>query len=266
MGRMDGKGALVTGAARGMGEATARLIAAEGGHVVVADRLEDQGRAVAESLGESAVFAQHDVADENSWAKVVASATEQFGGLDVLINNAAIWRTGRIEHETVEQFRAVLDVDLIGVFLGMRSVIAPMRLRGAGAIVNLSSTAGLVGVVEQGAYASAKWAVRGLTKVAALELANDRIRVNSVHPGAIDTPMIESLGLRRGEGLAPFAPMARIGIPEEVAAAVVFLASPDASYVTGAELYVDGGSMAGQVLDPDAIRASGASRDAALSK
>jgi 3alpha(or 20beta)-hydroxysteroid dehydrogenase len=254
MSRMDGTIALITGAARGMGEATARLMALEGAQVVVTDRLEDQGRAVARSIGDQAVFVAHDVADEVSWTRAVEAAEDAFGGLDVLVNNAAIWRTGRLEYETVEQFREVIDVDLIGVFLGIRAVIAPMRARGGGAIVNMSSMAGTVGVYEQGAYSSAKWGVRGLTKVAALELAADRIRVNSIHPGAIDTPMVAKLGLQRGEGKMPFAPLARVGLPEEVAAAVLFLASSESSYITGTELHVDGGSTAGPVLSPDAVR------------
>ena len=243
--RVDGKVALITGAARGQGEAEARLLASAGARVVVTDVLDDLAADVAADIGDAARFVHHDVRDEGSWAKAVDVAVNEFGRLDVLVNNAGILKTNRIEHQTLEDFDAIVRVNLYGVFNGMRAAIAPMRASGGGSIVNISSAAGLRGVPGYGAYGATKWAVRGITKTAALELAADRIRVNSVHPGAVDTPMVAASNLQRGEGGLPGAPLGRVGIPEEVANLALFLASDASSYITGAEFAIDGGGFMG---------------------
>jgi 3alpha(or 20beta)-hydroxysteroid dehydrogenase len=238
-----------------MGEADARRLAAEGANVVIADLREDLGRTVAAEIGAAARFVRHDVTDEESWRNVIAETTEAFGGLDVLVNNAAIWRMAPLETETLDGFMEMLTVDLVSVFLGIRAAISPMRARGGGSIVNMASTAGSVGVREMVAYGTAKWGVRGLTKCAALELAPDGIRVNSIHPGAIDTPMVTELRLKRGPGNMPTTPLQRVGLPEEIAAAVLFLASDESAYITGVELHVDGGSTAGPNMSRAALDA-----------
>jgi 3alpha(or 20beta)-hydroxysteroid dehydrogenase len=246
VGTFDGKIAVVTGAAMGMGYATADLLVDRGASVIVADVAQADGEAAAKRLGERAFFYEHDVADESSWDRLVAWTVEHRGGVDVLVNNAAIWRTAPIAEQSTEEFDRMVAVNLRGTFLGMRSVVEPMRARGGGAIVNMSSFAGIQGVARMVAYSATKWAVRGMTKSAALDLAREGIRVNSVHPGSVDTPMIASLGFRRGPGNAPHVPIGRIAAPEEVARAVVFLCSSEADFITGAELCVDGGASAGR--------------------
>ena len=243
--RLDGKVAVVTGGARGQGEAEARLFASAGARVVVTDVLDDLGEAVVKEIGDAARFVHHDVREESSWKEVVKVATGEFGRVDVLVNNAGILQTSRIEDQTLEGFEAIVRVNLYGVFNGMRAVIAPMRAAGGGSIVNISSAAGLRGVPGYGAYGATKWAVRGITKTAALELATDRIRVNSVHPGAVDTPMVAASNLQRGPGGLPSAPLGRVGIPDDIANLVLFLASDASSYVTGAEFAIDGGGFQG---------------------
>ena len=243
-GRLQGKVAIVTGAARGQGAAEARLFVAEGARVVLTDMLAEEGSATAEALGDAAVFVTHDVTSETDWARVVAAANA-WGRVDVLVNNAGIHWMRAIEDETVEGFRRILDVNLIGMFIGMREVTPAMRSSGGGSIINISSLAGMKGLHWHGAYGASKWAVRGLTKVAALELADDNIRVNSVHPGAIDTAMIPAD--RQGLGDARFATslVPRIGRPEEVAELVCFLASDASAFITGGEHVIDGGSLTG---------------------
>ncbi|MFJ7984303.1 glucose 1-dehydrogenase [Streptomyces sp. NPDC096351] len=240
---LTGKVALVTGAARGMGEAEARLFAALGAKVVLTDVLEREGEAVAASLGPAARFVRHDVTDERSWAAAVDVAVDAFGRLDVLVNNAAIYSTSPIAEEDPARLEAILRVNLIGPFLGVRAVAPTMRAGGGGSVVNISSQAGLQGLWGHGAYGAAKWGLRGLTRTAALELGPDGIRVNSVHPGAVATAMTAHLGGREH----PAAPLGRVGKPEEVAHLVAFLASDDASYLSGAELAVDGGASAGRM-------------------
>lgn len=239
-GRLEGKVAIVTGAARGMGEADARRLVAEGAHVVVADVLDDEGRQVADALGDAAVYVHLDVADETSWEHAMSVAHQRFGPVDVLVNNAGILAQGPVDQTDPATFRHVLDVNLTGVFLGIRAVVPDMRERG-GSIVNISSAAGLVGMQGLGAYASSKWGVRGLTKCAALDLGRHGIRVNSIHPGAIRTPM--AAGVTDAD-LAHQA-LPRVGEPDEIAAVVAFLASDDSSDMTGAELAVDGGMVLG---------------------
>jgi 3alpha(or 20beta)-hydroxysteroid dehydrogenase len=240
-GRLAGKVAIVTGAARGQGAAEARRIVEEGGRVVLTDVLVDDGEATAAALGERATFVRHDVADEDAWVAVVAHASSTFGGVDVLVNNAGIHHVRAIEDETLDGLRRLLDVNLIGTFLGIRSVIAPMRERGGGSIVNISSLAGLEGVRGHGAYGATKWGVRGLTKTAAIELGPSGIRVNSIHPGVIDTPMLPP----GASAAAADIPVQRIGAPTDVAELVVYLASDESSFVNGAEIAIDGGSGAG---------------------
>ncbi|MFI0352814.1 glucose 1-dehydrogenase [Actinomadura sp. 9N407] len=237
---LDGKVAIITGAARGQGEAEARLFAEAGAKVVLTDVLEEEGRAVAESIGGSAVFVRQDVTSEDDWAAVAGTATERFGGLDVLVNNAGIWRTAPVERQSREGFEQLLQINLIGPFLGIQAVAPAMRAAGGGSIVNISSTAGLVGIAGHAAYGSSKFGLRGLTRSAALDLAGDGIRVNTVHPGVIDTPMIAEFTERSG-GRTPNVPLCRAGIPGDVASLVLFLASDVSSYITGTELAIDGG-------------------------
>ncbi len=249
-GRLEGKVAVITGAARGQGEAEARLFVREGARVVLTDVLRERGEMVAAEIGDHAMFATHDVSDEGDWQRVMAAATDRFGGVDVLVNNAAVHWVRHIEDEDWAEFQRLLRVNLGGAFLGVRAAIGPMRARGGGSIVNISSTAGLVGYAGHGTYGAAKWGVRGFTKVAAIELGKDGIRVNSVHPGPIRTDMLpggpDDVDPARWRGL----PLGRSGGPEEVAELVLFLASDAASFISGGEFTVDGGSMAGPPTPP----------------
>ena len=255
-GRLEGKVAVITGAAKGQGEAEARLFVREGASVVLTDVLEDRGEAVARSIGDRAAFMRHDVSNEHDWQRVMGEATERFGGLDVLVNNAAIHWVRPIEEEDWGEFQRLLSINLGGAFLGTRAAIAPMRARGGGAIVNISSTAGLVGFTGHATYGASKWAVRGFTKVAAIELGQFGIRVNSVHPGPIRTDMLpggpDDIDPTRWRNL----PLRRSGAPEEVAELVLFLASDAASFISGGEFTVDGGSLAGPPTPP-ALRSDG---------
>ncbi|MFE0337258.1 glucose 1-dehydrogenase [Streptomyces sp. NPDC058955] len=240
---LTGKVALITGAARGMGEAEARLFTSLGARVVLTDVREVEGKATAASLGPAARFVRHDVTDERSWTAAVAAALDAFGRLDVLVNNAAVYSTSPIVDEDPARLDTLLRVNLVGPFLGIRAAAPALRESGGGSIVNISSQAGLQGIWGHGAYGAAKWGLRGLTKTAALELGPDGIRVNSVHPGAIATAMTAHLGTSHHPG----APLGRVGRPEEVARLVAFLASDDSSYLSGAELAVDGGASAGRM-------------------
>jgi 3alpha(or 20beta)-hydroxysteroid dehydrogenase len=246
--QVAGKVVIVSGASRGLGAAFAARIIDEGGSVVVADVLDDEGRATAEKLGARARYAHLDVTDRQQWQDAVDLAVSEFGRVDGLVNNAGISAGQYIEHETAENFRRVLDINLTGVFNGIQAVIAPMRAAGGGSIVNISSAAGLMGLALTAGYGASKWGVRGLTKIAAVELGTDKIRVNSVHPGMTYTPMTADLGIQQGDGNYPNTPMARVGVPEEIAGAVSFLLSDAAAYVTGAELAVDGGWTAGPTV------------------
>lgn len=241
MARLNGKVALITGAARGMGAAEVRLFAAEGAKVVLTDVLEAEGRAVAAGIGQAACWLRHDVTQEADWAAAIALAQREFGGLDLLVNNAGIYQPSPLAACETALFERIWRVNQLGVFLGMRAVVPAMRARGGGAIVNISSIAGLRGFPGAVAYVGTKWAVRGMTKTAAVELAPDRIRVNSVHPGLIETPMIAANPAEVNAGVVAATPLKRAGSAEEVARLVLFLASEEASYITGAEVAVDGG-------------------------
>jgi 3alpha(or 20beta)-hydroxysteroid dehydrogenase len=246
MGKLDGKVALVTGGARGMGAAEVRLLHAEGASVVAADVLDDDGKALADSLGDRVRYVHLDVTSEEEWQAVVGQTERELGKLDVLVNNAGILRFNAIADTPLDEFRQVIDVNLIGVFLGMKTVIPAMKRAGGGSIVNISSTEGLGGTVFCGAYTASKFAVRGITKVGAIEYGGDRIRVNSVHPGGIDTPMTRAVMDEEGRKYVgkKVAGLKRMGEAEEVASVVAFLASDESSYCTGAEFVVDGGVTA----------------------
>jgi 3alpha(or 20beta)-hydroxysteroid dehydrogenase len=244
--RLQNKVALISGGARGMGAAEARLFVSEGASVVIGDVLIDEGKALADELGDAARFVELDVTSEESWASAVAVATAEFGGLHVLVNNAGIWQVMPLALCSAEDFMRVVEVNQLGVFLGMKSVIPAMSQSG-GSIVNISSIAGMVGAVAQVAYGASKWAVRGMTKTAAIELAQIGIRVNSVHPGLIQTPMLQTVldyGVEADQ-LTTAIPQGRLGNAEDVANMVLFLASDESGHCTGSEFIVDGGMTAG---------------------
>ncbi|AXB80316.1 SDR family NAD(P)-dependent oxidoreductase [Novosphingobium sp. P6W] len=245
--RLAGKIAVITGGARGMGAATARRFVEAGAQVIVADLLEAEGAALVEELGAAATFQRLDVSDEGSWADLVSAATRNHGRIDALVNNAAVVAFGPIVEFTSEQIDRVLGINVKGTMLGLKHIGGLMCEAKGGAIVNISSVDGLRGVNSLGLYSSSKWAVRGLTKTAALEFGHHGVRVNSVHPGGVNTVMGNPQGLEgeaKNEGYERVA-LQRIGEPEEIAAATLFLCSDEASYVTGAELAVDGGWGAG---------------------
>lgn len=247
MNRLDGKVAVITGAARGMGESHARRFVAEGAKVVMTDRSEAQGRALADELGESALFFAHDVTDAGQWTEVVAKAEQAFGPINVLVNNAGILGPiARTADLTEADYLHVCAVNQHSVFLGMRAVLPSMLRAGRGSIVNISSIAGMA--ANYGfpslAYVASKFAVRGMTKATAIEYGRHNIRVNSVHPGFIQTPMmVEATDEVGGEALA-LIPLGRIADPDEVSQLVLFLASDESSYITGSEHLVDAGMLA----------------------
>ena len=240
MGKLDGSVALISGAARGQGESIARMFVEEGASVVLGDILDGPGADVAASLGESAVYAHLDVTSLDSWQAAVSLAHHEFDKLTILVNNAGIMVRGSIESMPLAEYERVIAVNQVGCWLGMKAATPAIRAAGGGAIVNTSSTAGLGGLADRSAYVASKFAIRGMTKAAALELGPSRIRVNSIHPGAIDTDMMSKLDDSHFANL----PVPRAGRPDEVARLVVFLASEDASYCSGAEFLIDGGRRA----------------------
>ncbi|KQZ74965.1 glucose 1-dehydrogenase [Nocardioides sp. Root151] len=241
---------IVTGGARGLGEAFARGIVREGGRVVIGDLLDVEGSAVAKDLGPDALFLHLDVTDADNWERVVAQTEEHFGRLDGLVNNAGVTASGTpVVDEPLDSFQRIIQLNLVSVHTGMHFAVPAMRRAGGGSIVNISSAAGLIGLALTSGYGAAKWGVRGLTKVAAVELGRERIRVNSVHPGMVLTPMTASIGLVPDEGAFPNNPYRRVGKPEELVGAVTYLLSDAASYTTGAELAVDGGWTAGPTVE-----------------
>ncbi|MEO5841149.1 MAG: glucose 1-dehydrogenase [Acidimicrobiales bacterium] len=246
MGELDGKVVIVTGAAQGMGQRHAERCVAAGARVVATDVQEAPGREVVAGLGDNARFVAHDVTDEAAWARVVQTAVDEFGGVDGLINNAAIYRgVCSIEDEPLAVFELTLRINVVGTWLGIKNVIAPMRERGGGAIVNISSIAGMKGLPGFSSYGSSKWAVRGLTKVAAKELGEHGIRVNSVHPGGIEGTGMFTPAQTTDERKQRYSgvPLGRPGNTDEVSSLVLFLLSQASSYVTGVEHVIDGGSI-----------------------
>lgn len=243
MGRLDGKVAIITGASQGMGEAHARRFVAEGAKVVLTDILADKGTALAEELGDSALFVKQDVTDAVEWDNVVQAAEEKFGPVNILVNNAGITMAKSILEMTEEEYRRITDINQLSVFLGMKVVIPSMQKAEGGSIVNISSINGIVGAAI--GYTDTKFAVRGMTKAAAIECSHYGIRVNSVHPGVIETPMISQSDTKEAvEQFVQMIPMKRMAQPEEVTNLVLFLASDESSYSTGAEFIVDGGVTA----------------------
>lgn len=246
-GRLDGKVALVSGGASGIGAAHARVFAAEGAKLVAGDLQEDKGRAVVEAVnanGGEAVFVQLDVARQEDWERAVGEAVSRFGKLTTLINNAGIYWPRGTEEETLEGWNTMISVNQTGVWLGMKAAVPAMREAGGGAIVNISSLYGLIGSPGSITYHATKGAVRLMTKSAALEYVKAGIRVNSIHPGQIDTPILSGLTPDQNEQIKAATPMGRLGRPEEIAYGSLYLCSDEAAYTTGAELVIDGGWFA----------------------
>jgi 3alpha(or 20beta)-hydroxysteroid dehydrogenase len=245
--RLDDKVAIITGSAGGIGTAAARRLNEEGALLLLTDADADGARRLAEELGERAMSHKHDVTSELDWQAVVSSALQIHGRIDVLLNNAGVFLAAPLADTSLDDFRRVIDVNVVGVFLGMRAVAATMSAQRAGSIINVSSVAGLTGSPYLTAYGASKWAVRGMTKGVAKELAQFGVRVNSLHPGQIDTEMNSRQREKTPElidKLIRGIPLRRIGTPEEIAHAVVYLASEESIYTTGSELVVDGGTTA----------------------
>lgn len=245
MNRFEGRTVLITGAARGQGAEEARRFAAEGARVVLGDVLDDEGAVVTKEIGDAATYVHLDVSDEASWEAAVVACR---GSLHVLVNNAGVLGTFTpIVRTSVDDLRRTLDINLIGTFLGIKHGGAAIATSGGGAIVNISSISGMWGTPYAASYVASKFAIRGLTKTAALELGRDGVRVNSVHPGGVRTPMTAAVGDEGDSDWYRRLPIPRIGTVDDVAAAVLFLASDDAAYITGAELLIDGGTLAGDL-------------------
>ena len=241
MGRLKGKVILISGGARGQGAAEARLFVAEGARVVIGDVLEPEGRQLTSELGDAAVFVRQDVTQERDWETAI-NAADKLGGLHGLVNNAGIYQPRTLMETDTELFESHMRVNQLGCFLGMKAVVPLMERSGGGSIVNISSVAGLRGSPGAIAYSATKWALRGMTKAAAIDLASRRIRVNSVHPGPIDTEMLKVRTPEQNRERLKLVPMNRMGTAEEVASLVLFLLSDESGYVTGAEVAIDGGA------------------------
>lgn len=253
-GRLEGKVAIVTGGARGIGESVARGMAAEGAAVVLADKRDDAGRGVADALTaehRTAAYVSLDVTSESGWRDAVDTTVDRFGGVDVLVNNAGIIRVAPLVDCDLETFRKVLETNLVGAFLGIRSVVEAMTARGGGSIVNFSSPQGLEGRYGLPAYTASKFGVRGLTKTAAIELGPLGIRVNTVVPGPTKTAMTQRQGWSDDDYDAAYGqyPLGRMANADEIAAVCLFLASDEASFCTGADFVADGGVTAGKPRD-----------------
>ena len=246
-GRLDGKIALITGGARGQGAAEALLFASEGARVVITDVLDSDGEAVAASA-EGVSYLHHDVTQESEWESVVAEVIEDHGKIDAFINNAGIYRHAPIAETTIEEYRLVIEINQVGVFLGLKHVGPVMAAAGSGSIVNISSIAGMRGGAGSLSYTASKWAVRGMTKVAMSEFAPSGVRVNSIHPGLIDTPMLQELPAVEGGQLDQIVrriPYGRVAEAVEVAKLALFLVSDDSEYCNGTEFIIDGGMIQG---------------------
>ncbi|GAB3628404.1 short-chain dehydrogenase [Pandoraea terrae] len=235
--------AFVTGGARGMGASHVRALVRQGARVVIGDLLENEGQTLAHELGDRVAFVRHDVTSSSGWADALARAEEVFGPVEILVNNAGILAWNTIEDTSEADYRRLIDVNQVSCFLGMKAVLPSMRRLGRGTIVNVSSVAGFVGWANAIAYTASKFAVRGMTKVAAKEFAPYGIRVNSVHPGMIDTPMTTSTpqSTRLIKSVAAASALGRLGEPEEISSLVVYLVSDQASFITGAAFVADGG-------------------------
>ncbi len=240
MNRASGKVAIISGGARGMGASHARLLVDEGARVVIGDVLDAEGRALADDLGDSGLFVHLDVTDPEQWAAAVRAALDEFGRIDVLVNNAGIANGAPIADFPLDTWKKTLDINLTGTFLGIRAVAPTLTAQRSGSIINISSVEGLRGSAGLHAYVASKFAVRGLTKSVAIELGPTGVRVNSVHPGFINTPM--TAGMDAGQ---LHIPLGRAAEPLEVSQLVLFLASDESSYSTGAEFVIDGGLIAG---------------------
>ncbi len=248
--RLEGKVALISGGARGMGAVEARLFASEGAKVMIGDLLDEEGARLIEEIaqaGGDAIYTHLNVTSEDEWRMAVAAAVSRFGKLDVLVNNAGIWEEGTVEETTVDRWDRIMDVNAKGVFLGTKVAIPEMRRAGGGSIINISSTAGLIGTPRGTAYSASKGAVRLFTKTTAVQYGKDGIRANSVHPGVIETPMIEKIAaFHPGFRTVAMANnvLGRMGTAEDVAHGVLYLASDESRFVTGSELVIDGGLTA----------------------
>jgi 3alpha(or 20beta)-hydroxysteroid dehydrogenase len=239
-GRLQGKNIIVVGGTSGMGAAQVRRFVQEGAKVLVANRDATRGSAFIKEFGDAAIFVQLDVSSEQGWGNVIDSAETFFAGrIDGLVNNAGVLVEQSLEETSLEMFRRLVDIMQVGAFLGMRAVAPSMRRAGGGSIITVSSTAGIVGYPNLLAYTTTKFAVRGMTKAAALDLASANIRVNTVHPGDTETPMIEGKGYT-----ADLVPLKRFAHPDEIASLVVFLLSDESKYITGTEQVIDGGYTA----------------------
>jgi 3alpha(or 20beta)-hydroxysteroid dehydrogenase len=251
--RLEGKVALITGAAHGQGAAEARRFVAEGARVLVTDVEHREGKTLAAELGKAAAYHPLDVTDPTAWDTAVASASEKFGRIDILINNAGIGEIGLLEALDLETHKQIVDTNLHGVYIGMRAVTGVMKDGGGGVILNISSIDGLVGVLGMTSYTASKFAVTGMTRSAAIELGPYGIRVNSIHPGVIASHMVEQAPAEvraRIDRLMQKQPIKRMGECHEVASLAVFLASDEASYITGAQMVIDGGHLAGPWREP----------------
>jgi 3alpha(or 20beta)-hydroxysteroid dehydrogenase len=249
MGRLDGKVALITGGARGMGKSHARYFVSEGARVVIGDVLDDKGKAVADKLGDACRYVHHDVTSEADWAAAVDATVAGYGKLDVLVNNAGVLHHASIADTSLADFRRVVEVNLVGCFLGVKHAIAPMTAAGGGSIVNVSSIEGFAGAAGLSAYSASKFGIRGVTRAAAQELGRHGIRVNSVHPGGVVTSMTlgntAAFGDVDGLAFVNAMPIPRFAEPIEISRLVAFLASDESSYSTGAEFVADGGILSG---------------------
>ena len=240
-GRLSGKVALISGGARGQGAAHGRVLAAAGAKVVLGDILDEEGAALAAEIGEAALYAHLDVTSQDDWAAAVAKAIERFGKLDILVNNAGIGFSATIENTSIEDWNRVLGINLTGVWLGVKAALPALKAAGGGSIVNISSVDGLAGMPTLHPYVASKFAVRGITKSLAAELGAFKIRVNSVHPGYVDTPMVRDIGMLPEH---MFIPLQRGAQPEEISYLVLYLASDESAFVSGSEYVIDGGQTA----------------------